>query len=662
MKRTLVATFAAFTVLLTACSPIGVGSGVPAFAAGLVQFDACEDYLTHVKTEAKRIVTPYGLENGYYGPVWFGEGDVVMMAMEDGGGDLPVSLSLNSNTREAGVDYSTTNVQEAGVDEPDVIKTDGSLIYAIANGTLYVIDVTGTPTITDSLRLENGWGEILLAGDRIIVLSSQQGAVPNVRGIPEAGMIAPDSYYGTPVSVLTEIDVSDPTDIALVRTLFLDGGYISARMSGDVARIVVRSYPTGLVWEYPQGGGLLAEIKAKNANRDIIDASTLENWIPYYVLEEADGTTSDGLLIDCSDAYRPQEFAGLGMLTVVTVDLSEGLKPHAVGVLAEGDTVYASTGSLYVASRQWVDWNELTEDEIDARVSGEYTEIHKFDISDPNDTVYRSTGKVDGYLLSQFSMSEHDGYLRVATTNQAPWWGGRGDQTSESFVTVLAENGGELEVVGSVGGLGKGEQIYSVRFMGEVGYVVTFRQTDPLYTIDLSDPTNPTVVGELKILGYSAYLHPLGDGLLLGVGQDATEEGRTLGTQVSVFDVSDPANPTRIHQYTMTDGHSDVEFDHRAFLYWEPTATAVIPVQRWGWDERNGKDDYFVGAIGLELDRDRGIQEIGTIVHSQSFDNPWAGRISRSLVVGDTVFTMSELGISGSDLANLEETSWVSFR
>jgi hypothetical protein len=659
MKRTLATLFAAFTVLLTACSPIGVGSGVPAFAAGLIQFDACDDYLTHVKTEAKRIVTPWGLENGYYGPVWFGD-DVAMMAMEDGGGDLLLSAGPDSSNRQPGVDYSTTNVQEAGVDEPDVIKTDGDFIYAIANGTLYVIDVTDEPTVTDSLRLENGWGEILLAGDRIIVMSSQHGAVPDVRGIPEMGMVAPD-YYGTPVSVLTEIDVSDPTDISLVRTLFLDGGYLSARMSGDVARIVVRSSPTGLVWEYPQGGGLLAEIKAKNANRDIIDASTLENWIPYYVLEEADGTTTDGLLLDCTDAYRPQQFAGLGMLTVVTVDLSEGLEPDAVGVLAEGDTIYASTESLYVASRQWVDWNELSEDEIEARFSGEYTEIHKFDISDPKTTTYRASGSVDGFLLNQFSMSEHEGNLRVATTNQAPWWGGRRDQTSESFVTVLAENDGELEAIGSVGGLGKGEQIYSVRFMGEVGYVVTFRQTDPLYTVDLSDPTNPAVVGELKILGYSAYLHPLGDGLLLGVGQDATEEGRTLGTQVSVFDVSDPANPTRIHQYTMKGGYSDVEFDHRAFLYWEATATAVIPVQRWGWDELNGKDDYFVGAIGLELDRDRGIQEIGTVVHTTNVDNPWAGRISRSLVVGDTVFTMSELGIAGSDLITLDETSWVSF-
>lgn len=643
MKRAL---FTAFAVLLTACAPIAVGTGVPAVATGLIAFDACEDYLTHVKTEAKRIVTAYGLENGWYGPVVFRD----VMAMEFDGG-----LTRAQRTdAQPGVDYSTTNVQEAGVDEPDIVKTNGDFIYAISNSTLYVVDVRGEPTITDSLPLENGWGEILLAGDRIIVLSTQYGG-----GIPDvAGIAAEADYYGgSPVSVLTEINIGDPFDIELVRTLFLDGGYLSARMTGDVARIVVRAQPTGFQWEYPQGGGLLAEIKAKNANRGIIDASTLENWIPYYVLEEADGTTTDGLLIDCQDAYRPQEFAGLGMLTVVTVDLSEGLRPDAVGVLAEGDTVYASTDSLYVASRQWVDWNEMTEDEIDARVSGEYTEIHKFDISDPHATTYRATGKVDGFLLNQFSLSEHNGYLRVATTNQAPWWG-RGDGTSESFVSVLAEDSGELTVVGTVGGLGKGEQIFSVRFLGDVGYVVTFRQTDPLYTIDLSDPTNPTVVGELKILGYSAYLHPLGDGLLLGVGQDATDRGQTLGTQVSVFDVADPANPIRIHQYTMKGGYSDVEFDHRAFLYWEPTSTAVIPVQRWGWDEQRGQEDYFVGAIGLEIDRDRGIQEIGSIVHTDG----WEGQIRRSMVIADTVFTVSDLGIAGSDLTTLAESSWVSFR
>jgi hypothetical protein len=213
MKRTLLA---AFAVLMTACTPIAVGSGVPALAQGLVAFDACEDFLLHVKTEAKRIVTPWGLENGWYGPVIME--DMVMLAAEaDAGGD---GAAPRSGGGEPGVDYSTTNVQEAGVDEPDIVKTNGNFIYAISNSTLYVVEVTGEPTVTDRLRLENGWGEILLAGDRIVVLSTQYGG-----GVPDIGIVEPrigaptDYYYSSPVSVLTEIDVSEPTDIEVVRTL-----------------------------------------------------------------------------------------------------------------------------------------------------------------------------------------------------------------------------------------------------------------------------------------------------------------------------------------------------------------------------------------------------------------------------------------------------------
>ena len=166
------------------------------------------------------------------------------------------------------------------------------------------------------------------------------------------------------------------------------------------------------------------------------------------------------------------------------------------------------------------------------------------------------------------------------------------------MITILEPQDSELVVVGMVAGLGKGERIYSVRFIEETAYVVTFRQTDPLYTVDLSDPSDPKVLGELKILGYSAYLHPLGDDLLLGVGQDADERGRVEGTQVSIFDVSDPANPERIAQLTLAKGsNSAVEYDHRAFLYWDPASLAVIPIQRWSWEAREGKEEVFFGAI-----------------------------------------------------------------
>ena len=239
---------------------------------------------------------------------------------------------------------------------------------------------------------------------------------------------------------------------------------------------------------------------------------------------------------------------------------------------------------------------------------------------------------------------------------------------------VLERDGRELRVVGSVAGLGEGEQIFAVRFMGEIGYVVTFRQTDPLYTIDLSDPTAPKVVGELKILGYSAYLHPIGEGLLLGVGQDADEQGRTSGTQVSVFDVSDLANPIRIHQYTFPEfSRSQAEFDHHAFLYWPPTGIAVLPIG-W-WDYRDGDDNWvsFNEAAVLDVGPD-GIDELGRIRQEIDPDieyEPLLGYdlysymasvpISRSLVIGDTLFTLSWLGLQGSDLDSLSVTSWIRF-
>ncbi|HVM15444.1 MAG TPA: beta-propeller domain-containing protein, partial [Egibacteraceae bacterium] len=232
---------------------------------------------------------------------------------------------------------------------------------------------------------------------------------------------------------------------------------------------------------------------------------------------------------------------------------------------------------------------------------------------------------------------------------------------SQSAVTVLATQGDELVQVGRVDGLGPTERIYSVRFMGDVGYVVTFRETDPLYTLDLSDPADPRVLGELKILGYSAYLHPLGDGLLLGVGQDATEEGRLLGTQLSLFDVSDLANPTRTHQTTIPDAHSGVEHDHRAFLHWPATGTVVLPLEIYSFDPRTGVEDGFAGAAAFTVDAAAGFDEIGRVSHAAHIDQEWMGAIRRSLVVGDTLYTVSEAGLQAADLTTLDERGWVAW-
>ena len=618
----------AMTLLAAACTTgtVGLGSnptstttttrnlGAPvSMGFALQPFDACEPLLEYVKEHALELVGPYGLGYGYWGGgPWMMED----MAVADGAAPATGGEARNS-IPQAGVDYSTTNVQEVGVDEPDIVKTDGTRILAIAQGVLYYVDVSGdTPELVGSLRLDDIWAqEMLLAGDKLLVMSRTNHWDVPVRLAPE--IWNPDvPYYGSGISVLSEIDISDPDDMHVVKTLFVDGSYLSARMVGDTARVVVDSYPTGLEFVYPTGSGLRAERDAERANRQVIEDSTIDNWLPYFVMEEKRGNrtfTTEGTLLDCEKTFAPEEFSGLGTLTVLTIDLSAGLEPvDSVGVFADGNTVYASQDSLYVATQRWHDWSILEDGDAADEFNSVTTEIHKFDISGEAAAIYLASGEVEGFLLNQWALSEHNGDLRVATTSEPEWWGWREDSQSESFVRVLREDEGVLEVIGEIGELGKGERIYSVRYMGDTAYVVTFRQTDPLYTIDLSDPKNPEVLGELKILGYSAYLHPMGDGLLLGIGQDADEQGRTKGTQVAVFDVSDPANPKRIHKMTFEDGWSEVEYDHRAFLYWPATGLTMLPVQAWSWED--GREDWFAGAIGVIANRD-GIKDVGTVTH-----------------------------------------------
>jgi uncharacterized secreted protein with C-terminal beta-propeller domain len=234
-------------------------------------------------------------------------------------------------------------------------------------------------------------------------------------------------------------------------------------------------------------------------------------------------------------------------------------------------------------------------------------------------------------VLNQYAVSEWKGDLRVATTvNQ-----------STSTVYVLRPDGDELRLVGSVGGLGHGQKIYAVRYLGPVGYVVTFRQTDPLYTLDLADPEHPRVTGALEIDGYSAYLHPVGDGRLLGVGQRADPRtGRNQGLAVSLFDVHDPGRPARLARFELLGaGHSIAEFNPHAFLYWPASRLAVVPIQG--------------GAVALRV-TDVAVARAGQLA-------PRSGELTRSLVVGTTLWTLSTEGLAASDLTSLDGQLWIGF-
>jgi Beta propeller domain len=548
-------------------------------------------------------------------------------------GRTPTDTSAPSAVaKESAPSYSTTNVQEQGVDEPDVVKTDGATIFTVAGDTLFAVAATGpgVPRIAGSLKLSRSGGDLLLHGRRLIVIQGAGAifdkpvAAPRLAVAPVAGQ-----------TLITEVDVSDPAALKVARTLTLDGQYVNARQNGATARVVLSSTPRAYA---------LAGVRGRASG-----------WLPRSrFASRISGRHRTRTMVACRAVRRPPAFSGLGTVSILTIDLDKGLwEVDADAVMTDAQTVYGSTGHLYVATQRWIDPQTGATDLPTTR-----TLIHRFDVSDPDRTTYEASGEVPGYLLNQYSLSEQGGDLRVASTADPVWWQGRQQGSSQSQVTVLRRDGATLAPVGRVAGLGQGQRIYSVRFIGDVGYVVTFRQVDPLYTIDLSNPSAPKVLGELELLGYSAYLHPIADDLLLGVGQDATPEGRTKGVQVSLFGVGDPAHPRLLAQHALgAASSSQVEFDSHAFLYWAPRQLVVLPVQVYD-SGASGSSPGFTGAVALTVAAS-GIAEAGRVAHDPI--GGYAPPISRSIVIGDQLLTVSDGGVLASALDGFGRLGWVAF-
>jgi len=442
----------------------------------------------------------------------------------------------------------------------------------------------------------------------------------------------------------------------VIGTLAVDGNYVDARQVGSVARVVVRSGPT-LKFVYPDG--VRSESEALFRNQEIVRNASISDWLPSYELH-SNGKTTTGQLVECAAVSHPANYTGTGMLTVLTLDLTKELGTgDPVSIVADGDTVYGTGSSLYIAddhlSRMF---DGFAPSKPVAQPPTQRTEVYQFDISGPGKPTYVASGGVEGTLLNQYSLSEYNGHLRIATTGGQP--GQCCDQPgkSESMITVLTRKGNELAEVGKVRGLGVGERIYAVRFIGPTGYVVTFRQTDPLYTVDLSNPAQPHVVGELKITGYSAYLHPVGDGRLIGVGQEATDQGRRLGAQISLFDTGNLNSVRRLAQHQLAGGTSEAEFDPHAFLYWPDKGLLVVPIMQ-PYRGETGKPPAS-GALVLRLAGD-GFTEVGTVSHPFDPNRYPDPAVRRAMVIGDELWTVSGSGAMVNDLDKLAQRAWIPF-
>ena len=650
-------------------------------AAALRSFDECGAALDYVHTNAAAAVGPWGLggEFGFEDEMFDDSGVVAAEAASADGAPL-----------QPGVDYSTSNVHEAGIDEPDVLKTDGRRMVVASENRVHVVDVTGPqPVLVASVELDDHWvSNLLLHGERVLVFASQWDViVPFAEPSGAAADIDPTSGWG-PITEIVEIDLSSAIP-RVARRLDIEGDYIGARLIDGVVRVVTTSRPRAIHWAVPQTADMSAQERSTRANRDLIAGTTIDDWLPRFVLSDASGSAvSGGRLVGCDRVWVPQHYAGPGTLSVTTIDIAaDGLAGamDTTSIMSDGSTVYASLDHLYVTTTRWHDWSiEPASPPDGAPVE---TEIHMFDITGRATSAYVGSASVTGTVLNQYSMSEHEGHLRIATTTAQPWWTWRAEVApeSESLVTVLAVGPDGLSEVGRVDGLGVGERIYAVRYLGDIAAVVTFRQVDPLYLLDLSDPTAPAVRGELKITGYSAYLHPLDGDLLLGVGQEATDEGVTVGTQVSLFDIGDLDRPQRIAQWTAPGGHSQVEFNALAFLHWQPSDFAVLPLNQYPFDDGSSSEPPFLGAVALGtagaelterarfshadppqrrcsewreiLVRPDGTEEPGPWERHCWFDTDWQAQVTASAVVGDRLYLTSNRALESISLGSLERTS-----
>lgn len=610
--------------------------------------------------------------------------------------------------------YSSTNVQVSGVDEADIVKTNGELIFTLSGNYLTIskaypaneakllakikLDNTGVvsaaePNIDSDIYQGSNFypQELFLEKDKLLVIGNANREIypvplPNDRpitatGAPaNSGMVAPDYYpyyNNSQVTVLQIWDVSDSSNPKIVRTAEFEGNYVSSRKINDRAFFVVSAYPRYSMLEKP------------------MIAQDQEKLLPVY--RETKGALTNAITfkpqVGCADVgyfapIRAENFITIGSLSLTNLN-DEIQKETVVG---NAENVYASLENLYVAQTEW-NYQDPTPIEpvnnaIRPFISGQqYTVVHKFSLANKK-PAYVGNNRVPGHILNQFSMDEFEGNFRIATTIGEVW---NTEQKSTNNIYVLDKG---LKQVGSLEDLAPGEKIYSVRFMGKRGYMVTFKKVDPLFVIDLADPTNPKVLGKLKIPGYSDYLHPFDETHIIGIGKDAIDASEELttgrgldfawyqGVKIAVFDVSDVANPIEMHKIIIGDRGTDsiALQEHKAFLFDREKELLVIPITLAEIPDSQKTEQpdsrfpqygefTFQGALVYNLNLQNGFTLKGRITHDPADAAIKSGynygnyetQIKRSLFIGDVLYTVSNQKIKLNDLSNLNELNTIDF-
>ena len=570
------------------------------------------------------------------------------------------------------VDYSETNIQVAGVDEADIVKTDGKYIYTVSKNTLTISEAypPEQAKLLSKIELSSGSSpnEIFIDDDNLLVFGRRN----YYHYYPEMGWMeeeVPEIYpypYPNNLTFVEIYNVSDRQNPILKRKLEFAGNYLSSRKIDNYVYFVLNSYPDYRIFE-------------KNKRDWPMSPTTDETkgLVPVYrdlKGKEINKEKEFKPLVKCSEISYIEPINDACYISVIGLPIDNYIKePAKKVILGSSQNIYASLKNLYIVNAQYQYSRGFLKEIIDkVGESREKTEIYKFSL-DKDKIQYLTKGEVPGTILNQFSMDEYNSYFRIATTKHLLI----GQNQTSNNIYILDTN---LKKVSSIENIAPGEKIYSVRFMGPKAYLVTFKKLDPFFTLDLSNPKKPKILGKLKIPGYSDYLHPYDENHIIGIGKETTEEKGwgvvDLGIKMALFDVSDFNNPREMYKVRIGDRgtQSPIIQDHKAFLFDKEKNLLVIPVLVAEISQERKADpdlsphasgDYvFQGSYVYDISLDKGFVLKGRVTHYESDEifkksgDYFSGdnlNIKRNLYIDNYLYSISDGKILINSLNDLSE-------
>lgn len=721
----------------------GVDRGADPIPVPALSCSALLDELNARALQQARVNLEQSVQNGYGWGYHFGgfgrDEGLVRLSFSDADGAAPAPPASPSSA--AGAQVTGTNNQEAAADEADIVKTDGEWTYVLSSGVLHILrsDRVGDVEEVANMTFEGTWGGDLLleprgagpADDRLIVILPGSSPAHPMKGLTRLGMPA---YLDSSMTRILVLSLADRSNPSVERDIEVEGTSAGARLIDGIAYVVVQRWEGDLgltTWVYPEesdlsahnltfdryyqlptrlengtvvkydGMGQRVEVPASTLTQQDIrrevalraDARnvrqianlSLADHLPFIV--DVSGKLSSARALDdeaCGRVYMTPQTKGRGITTILSLDARGDLETKTTQVVAGASIVYASADALVLAAASQDFWWFWVQPDLD-----EATDLQWFDL-DGLDVTLRAAGRVAGIVRDSFGIDVHGDALRVATTTGTwgrTWVDGLEVEPMMNHVAVFDAVAGQLVLRGMVGGIAPGERIFSARFTDDRVYLVTFRNIDPLWVIDLTG--QPEVLGELEIPGVSTYIHPVGDDRLLTIGMGASNDDGTGAdssrVQVSLFDVSDPSKPTRMDVLDLSPGYrgggggggswSGALHEHKAFTYWDSIGVLAVPLSSsHGYETFVGGQPswYYKQHVALKLidvDAEGGALSLrGEVDQDGLVRNQYGGsEIARSYFLGYpekgevSVYSISDLGVTAHDLSTLELQDSVAF-